>query len=255
MDIDVSDSKIDEDGSFYLPHAPDTGQLVTVDEQGRHPEINLKSFDSLLLRTRERTCQDCADKQDKAGEALAASRNEDERSARFKPCGDCGTLLELYRHEYCSASRQQRRRVLIQRTGSKQLSCKACTQRGGLGDVELRIDPIDGQRYTQQQFVDEYGGTQEWEAAYPADVASLRNRPIRRFRRQRQRKCCTCQRLLPKDQTYSFQKPRPHFPYRPLITSWVCQDCAEYCSQCETAIDQDQADYGGKCFHCNTNYK
>ena len=34
--------------------------------------------------------------------------------------------------------------------------------------VERRIDITDGQPYTRQQFVDEYGGTREWDLAQPA---------------------------------------------------------------------------------------
>ena len=30
---------------------------------------------------------------------------------------------------------------------------------------ELRIDPSDGQAYTKRSFLDEYGGTAEWDAA------------------------------------------------------------------------------------------
>jgi hypothetical protein len=35
---------------------------------------------------------------------------------------------------------------------------------------ELRIDPVDGQEYSQSDFIEEYGGTTEWDAAAPATM-------------------------------------------------------------------------------------
>ena len=37
--------------------------------------------------------------------------------------------------------------------------------------AERRVDPTDGQAYTRHEFVDEYGGTQEWERAAPLTAA------------------------------------------------------------------------------------
>ncbi len=44
----------------------------------------------------------------------------------------------------------------------------------GLGNaqqVELRVDPADGNHYSVQDFIDAYGGTAEWDAAAPPAVA------------------------------------------------------------------------------------
>ena len=35
-------------------------------------------------------------------------------------------------------------------------------------EAELRIDPSDGQPYSQQSFLEVYGGLDEWKAAKPA---------------------------------------------------------------------------------------
>jgi hypothetical protein len=243
VDIDVSqvsESDIEEDGSFYLPHAPGTGQLVTVDEQGRHPEINLKSFDSLVLRTRERSCQGCAARREvrraldcllsevdrTAGEAAAARSNEAEHGVRFAPCGDCGTLLELYRHEYCSASRRQRRRVLMQGDSSKRLLCKACSLSREEYEVRKRKE-------------------QEWAAARAATEAL-----VHKATWKKKRKCCTCERWVLKAQAYEWQHPPDEDGWE---KSWVCKRCVQRCPACGAAASREQLAKWRRCYDCNSS--
>ena len=66
---------------------------------------------------------------------------------------------------------------------------RGCIGRGGMGEVrrvkdrslerelamhdeteETRVDPADGYAYTKQDFIDQYGGTAEWDALAPLEV-------------------------------------------------------------------------------------
>ena len=38
-------------------------------------------------------------------------------------------------------------------------------------DVEKRMDITDGRYYTKQEFIDFYGGTEEWNQSYEKDVS------------------------------------------------------------------------------------
>ena len=37
----------------------------------------------------------------------------------------------------------------------------------GLKKLEKRVDPSDGNAYTREEFIEAYGGTDEWDAAAP----------------------------------------------------------------------------------------
>ena len=79
------------------------------------------------------------------------------RNARERPqrllCSDTGSNWERQLQQYKADM------ATAEATGptSGQPSTKV-DARGVLEDVELRIDPIDGQPYTQPEFVGEYGG-------------------------------------------------------------------------------------------------
>eukprot|EP00756_Hemistasia_phaeocysticola_P033935 Hpha_TRINITY_DN16493_c6_g1::TRINITY_DN16493_c6_g1_i1::g.159836::m.159836 len=62
---------------------------------------------------------------------------------------------------------------------------------------EKRVDPADGQEYTQEEFQAEYGGLDEWEAAKPKEtVAKPRRERVRKVRQEAEVKVGTLENIV-----------------------------------------------------------